>query len=78
MKPAHSTDRIRSHGLPEIVRAFKTFSSRHINDAKATPGDSVWQRNYYERVIRDEAELDRARQYIVGNPANWSRDDENP
>ncbi len=78
LKPARVTARSRSHGLPEIVRAFKTFSSRRINDAKATPGESVWQRNYYERVIRDEAELDRARQYIVGNPANWSRDAENP
>ncbi len=78
LKPAPSTARIRSHGLPEIVRAFKTFSSRRINEAKATPGVSVWQRNYYERVIRDEAELDRTRQYIGGNPASWSRDPENP
>ena len=77
-EPARPTARNRSHGLPEIVRAFKTFSSRRINEAKATPGESVWQRNYYERVIRDEAELDRARQYILGNPANWSRDSENP
>ena len=78
LKPAPTTARSRSYGLPEIVRAFKTFSSRRINEAKATPGESVWQRNYYERVIRDEAELDRARQYIVGNPVNWSRDAENP
>ncbi len=77
-KPAPLTARSRSRGLPEIVRAFKTFSSRHINEARATPGESVWQRNYFERVIRDEAELDRVRQYIVGNPANWSRDAENP
>jgi len=77
-KPAPTTARSRSYGLPEIVRAFKTFSSRRINEARATPGESVWQRNYYERVIRDEAELDRARHYIVGNPANWSRDAENP
>ena len=78
LKPAPTTARDRSYGLPEIVRAFKTFSSRRINEARATPGESVWQRNYYERVIRDEAELDRARQYIVGNPANWSSDVENP
>ena len=72
------TARSRSYGLPEIVRAFKTFCSRRINEARATPGESVWQRSYYERVIRDEAELDRTRRYIVGNPANWSRDAENP
>ncbi len=78
LKPALTTARNRSHGLPEIVRSFKTFSSRRINEANTTPGQSIWQRNYYERVIRNEAELDRARQYIVGNPANWSRDAENP
>ncbi len=77
-KPALTAARSRSYGLPEIVRAFKTFSSRRINEARATSGESVWQRNYYERVIRDKAELDRARRYIVGNPANWSRDAENP
>ena len=38
----------------------------------------LWQRNYYERVIRDERELDRAREYIVGNPQKWDLDRENP
>ncbi len=78
LKPAPTTARSRSYGLPEIVRAFKTFSSRRINEARGTPGESVWQRNYFERVIRDEAELDRTREYIGGNPASWSRDPENP
>src|SRR3990170_197394 len=43
------------HGLPEIVRAFKSFSERRINAMRRTPGGPVWQRNYYERIIRDEA-----------------------
>jgi putative transposase len=34
-----------------------------------------WQRNYYERIIRDEAELNRTRQYIISNPANWNKDE---
>jgi REP element-mobilizing transposase RayT len=38
----------------------------------------LWQRNYYEHVIRDDASLDRIRQYIAGNPARWSFDRENP
>jgi REP element-mobilizing transposase RayT len=38
----------------------------------------LWQRNYYERVIRDERELARAREYIVNNPLKWSFDRENP
>ena len=42
-KPAPTNKR---HGLSEIVRAFKTFSSRYINQIRNTPGTTVWQRNY--------------------------------
>ena len=38
----------------------------------------VWQRNYYEHVIRDEETLNRIRQYIADNPARWGEDPENP
>jgi hypothetical protein len=41
----------KRHGLPEIVRALKTFSSRRINDIRKTPGIPVWQRNYYGIVM---------------------------
>ena len=68
----------RRHGLPEIVRGFKTFSSRRINALKETPGISFWQRNYYERVIRDEKEFTRARDYIVDNPKKWELDKYTP
>ena len=47
----------RRHPLSEIIRAFKTFSSRHINELRTTYGVPVWQRNYYEHIIRDEYEL---------------------
>jgi len=66
------------HGLPEIVRAFKSFSARRINALRRTPGRPVWQRNYYERIIRDEAELKRIREYIRYNPTEWETDQENP
>ena len=36
------------------------------------------ERNYYERVIRDEEELNRIRQYIIDNPTHWEEDRENP
>lgn len=68
----------KRHPLSEIVRAFKTFSSRRINQIRDTPGVPVWQRNYYERVIRNEQELDGVRQYIADNPAKWAEDNENP
>ena len=68
----------KQHGLPEIVRALKTFSARRINAIPRAPGHSMWQRNCYERVIRDEDELNRIREYIVYNPAKWADDKDNP
>ena len=80
LKPA-STQPNRSYkrlGLPEIVRGFKTFSARHINALRNTRGVAVWQRNYYEHVIRSERELDGTREYILNNPLQWELDTENP
>ena len=66
------------HGLPEILRAFKTFSARRINALHNTVGTPFWQCNYYEHIIRNEAALNRIRQYIADNPARWAEDPENP
>ena len=68
----------RRHGLPGIVRAFKTFSARKINEMRASPGTPVWQRGFYDHVIRDEDELNRVRTYILDNPRKWSEDVDNP
>jgi REP element-mobilizing transposase RayT len=76
LKPAPTSK--RPHGLSEIVRAFKTFSARRINESRGTLGTPVWQRNYYERVIRDERELNTIREYIQTNPLRWHMDKENP
>jgi hypothetical protein len=64
--------------LPEIVRQFKTFSARRINQHRGMPGIPLWQRNYYEHIIRDEESLNRIREYIVHNPLQWALDRENP
>ena len=69
---------MKHHPLSEVVRGFKTFSSRRINEMRAAPGMSVWQRNYYEHVIRNETELDEIREYIVSNPNKWAEDENNP
>lgn len=68
------------HGLPELVRALKTYSARRINATRGTPGASVWQRGYYERVLRNERELNLTRKYITSNPRNWqpNREVNNP
>ncbi len=66
------------HGLSEIVRAFKSFSARRINVLRHTEGIPVWQRNYYEHIIRNETEMDRITRYIEFNSSAWMDDDENP
>ena len=76
-KPPPTINKKR-HGLTEIIRAFKTFSSRKINKLYKISGTSVWQRNYYERIVRDEDELNKIRQYISDNPIKWELDKENP
>jgi putative transposase len=63
-----------SKSISEIIGSFKTFSAREINKVRKLKGVPVWQRNYYERIIRTETELDYVRQYIVDNPINWQTD----
>jgi REP-associated tyrosine transposase len=62
-----------SDALSSIVGAFKAAASRRINADRVTPGAPVWQRNYYERVIRCKTELDRVRVYIATNPIRWAQ-----
>lgn len=62
--------------LGEIVRTFKAVSTRLIR--RYHPGTPVWQRNYYERVVRNDAELDGVRWYIAENPLKWHLDADNP
>jgi len=68
----------RPRSLGAIVGAFKSASTRKIRISSGERQLSVWQRNYYEHVIRDEKSLDRIREYIITNPARWELDRENP
>jgi putative transposase len=63
--------------ISEIIRGFKTFSAKAINKERGLRGVPVWQRNYYDRIIKNELELDRVRQYIINNPRNWDADKNN-
>jgi len=64
--------------LPTIVRSFKSAATKRINASRKTPGAPIWQRNYYEHIIRNEADLNEIRQYILDNPVKWDVDGENP
>ncbi len=63
--------------ISSIIRSFKSAVTKCINEMRQTPGNKLWQRNYYEHVIRNEDELSRAREYIVENPLKWDIDKEN-
>lgn len=76
-EPAPTGNSVKNHGLPEIIRQLKTFSSKKINEMRKIKGIPVWQRNYYEHIIRNENELFRIRNYIINNPINWEYDEEN-
>jgi len=60
--------------IPTIVRSFKSAVTNRINHMRDTPGASVWQRNYYERIIRDEQGHEATLDYICSNPQNWLLD----
>jgi REP element-mobilizing transposase RayT len=77
-QPAERFGRSLSGSLGTIVRSFKSASSRAIHTGDCSESPTVWQRNYFERIIRSEAMLNSIRQYIDMNPANWPRDEENP
>jgi REP element-mobilizing transposase RayT len=74
--PTRNTQRIKP--LSRLIGAFKTVSTKQINLIRKTPARKLWQRNYYEHIIRNEKQLNHIRRYIAENPANWQTDQENP
>ncbi len=57
-----------------IVRAYKSAVAYRINAIRHTRGTTLWKRNYFEHVIRDEMDLDAITAYMSGNPALWETD----
>ena len=64
--------------LPKLINAFKAASTRRVRDVFDDHRLRVWQRGYFEHVVRDERGLSRIREYIVTNPIRWQLDRENP
>ena len=63
--------------LSTIVNHFKGAVTRKMRTLYPTWDSSVWQRNYHERIIRNPCELRQCTEYIVENPKNWEKDEEN-
>lgn len=69
--------------VPEMIRNYKSYTMsnyiRGVKEGRFEPFDKkLWQRNYYEHIIRSEACLMKIRQYIEDNPTKWDQDQENP
>jgi REP element-mobilizing transposase RayT len=69
--------------LPDVVHRFKTMTTRKYTDGvkqnRWTPfPGKLWQRNYYEHVVRSDRELSSIREYLLNNPRKWHLDRENP
>jgi REP element-mobilizing transposase RayT len=67
-----------SSSIGAIMAGFKSAVTRRVNELRSTRCEPVWQRNYYEHVIRNEHDLDEIREYIINNVLKWDLDSENP
>lgn len=63
--------------IPTIVRAYKSAVTYAVNGAQNMRGAVLWQKNYYEHIIRNDRELNNIGWYIVNNPLNWQLDRDN-
>ena len=58
-----------------IIRGYKSSVTKQINESGSTNiPKKIWQRDYYEHIIRTELSHDRISNYIINNPAKWSED----
>ncbi len=69
--------------LHRVVQWYKTMTTNYYirgvkNSGWAQFSGKLWQRNYYEHIVRDDEELNTVRQYIRENPLKWESDSENP
>ncbi len=67
-----------ANSLPTIIRSFKSAVTKEVNIARDAKGTPVWQKGYYEHVIRNESSWTRLRDYIQTNPISWQLDQLHP
>jgi REP element-mobilizing transposase RayT len=68
---------IKPQPLGLIVRSFKSAVTKRVHDLDLFVGEKIWQRNYYEHIIRNEDDHQQIADYIETNPLNWEYDHEN-
>lgn len=67
---SYTTDR-RNMLLPKVIGFYKMNVAKQINLVNNSLGLALWQRNYYEHIIRDAQELQKIKEYIINNPIKW-------
>ena len=72
------TDHKKQKSLGRIIGAFKTMSTKKVNEIREMTGFPIWQRNFYEHIVISDIELNAIRVYIQNNPFKWGTDRENP
>jgi REP element-mobilizing transposase RayT len=63
---------VTPQSLSAIVRGYKSAVTKQVNEYRHTPGAVIWQRNYYDHIIRNDHDLNAIRAYIEINPARWA------
>ncbi len=70
--------RLQPRSLGSFIGGYKAATTRHYNRLIGTADTPLWQRNYYERVVRSETAMEKIWAYIETNPLQWTTDRENP
>jgi putative transposase len=78
LTPTEPSEIYKANSLSTIIGSVKSAITKQINLVRKSLGSPVWQRNYYEHIIRNEKELFEIRKYIEQNALNWSMDEYNP
>jgi putative transposase len=72
------TTGLRKRSISSFIGGFKSACTRSMNQRLGSSGIPLWQRNYYEHIIRSENSLRAVREYIQANPMRWAHDMDNP
>ncbi|VXD19586.1 transposase [Planktothrix paucivesiculata] len=69
---------MKPKSLSSLIAGFKSATTKKINIIRDTPKNPVWQRNYYDHIIRNDESLERIREYVQNNPLSWENDQLHP
>ena len=73
-----SPSQMKPKSLSSLMAGFKSITTKKINILRNASGTTLWQRNYYEHIIRNQDAMNKIRQYIINNPVSWQIDQLHP